>query len=303
VTLGPRENPVTFASTWNWASTLVIAAMTSSLAAVRAFGGVPGASSDAGGRRYGRFGAVVAAPAAGAATGAGSAAASAWTGSGSTAGTSPEKRRTASSARSSSSSRSNPLDRTTGSTTSVDSTTGVSKAFSPGFFARRHHGIEVWSSGSNPRSVRDPNSAGPVSRGCFGCGSGSSAPNRYAYSSRRRAPSRFGGVFVMMNSDSTSMRAASTTAIQSAPIAANGQASIQPTTPPPAASAGAPSEGCGWPPKAWQSTLTLDSRIAPPMPRRPLSWTVDGWRNSHTANISMMTGRANATRPSRPPKV
>ena len=40
-----------------------------------------------------------------------------------------------------------------------------------------------------------------------------------------------------------------------------------------------------------------------PMPMRVLSWTRAGCRNSQTANISMMTGSANATRPNRPPKV
>jgi hypothetical protein len=39
------------ALTSNWPSTLVIAAMTSSFAAVRVFGGVPGARTDAAGSR------------------------------------------------------------------------------------------------------------------------------------------------------------------------------------------------------------------------------------------------------------
>ncbi len=40
-----------------------------------------------------------------------------------------------------------------------------------------------------------------------------------------------------------------------------------------------------------------------PMPMRVLSCTLDGCRNSHAANSSMMTGSAKATRPNRPPKV
>jgi hypothetical protein len=50
VTVGPRENPVTFASTWNWSSTAVIWRTTSSFAAERAFAGAPAASVDAAGR-------------------------------------------------------------------------------------------------------------------------------------------------------------------------------------------------------------------------------------------------------------
>jgi hypothetical protein len=49
----------------------------------------------------------------------------------------------------------------------------------------------------------------------------------------------------MMNSESTSSTQARMTANQVAPIEANGQASIQPITPPPAASAPAPSAGSG----------------------------------------------------------
>ena len=45
VTVGPRENPVTRASTWNCCSTLVIAATTASFAAERALCGVPAASA------------------------------------------------------------------------------------------------------------------------------------------------------------------------------------------------------------------------------------------------------------------
>ena len=114
---------------------------------------------------------------------------------------------------------------------------------------------------------------------------------------------RFGGVLVMMNSESTSRPLARITVNQVAPIDANGQASIQPTTPPPAASAPAPSAGSGWPPNTWQSTLTLLSMIAAPMPRRPLSCTLEGCRNSQTAKTSMMTGSAKATRPKSPPNV
>ncbi|MEZ5190991.1 MAG: hypothetical protein R2717_09310 [Schumannella sp.] len=108
---------------------------------------------------------------------------------------------------------------------------------------------------------------------------------------------------VMMKSERTSIPAARMTASQSAPIDAKGHDSIQPMTPPPAASAPAPSAGSGWPPNTWHSTLRLLSMMAPPMPSRPLSCTVEGCRNSQTAKISMMTGSANATRPKSPPKV
>ena len=49
VTVGPRLNPVTCASTWNCSSTSDSAATTMSLARVRAFGAVPGRSSAVGG--------------------------------------------------------------------------------------------------------------------------------------------------------------------------------------------------------------------------------------------------------------
>ena len=49
VTVGPRLNPVTCASTWNCSSTSDSAATTMSLALVRCFGAVPGRSSAVGG--------------------------------------------------------------------------------------------------------------------------------------------------------------------------------------------------------------------------------------------------------------
>ena len=51
VTDGPRLKPVTTASTWNCLSTSVIAATTSSLAALRARGGVPATRTDGEGSR------------------------------------------------------------------------------------------------------------------------------------------------------------------------------------------------------------------------------------------------------------
>src|SRR5204862_4621119 len=52
VTVGPRVNPVTCASTWNCSSTSVSAATTMSLARVRCFGAEPGRSSAVGGSVY-----------------------------------------------------------------------------------------------------------------------------------------------------------------------------------------------------------------------------------------------------------
>jgi hypothetical protein len=49
VTVGPRVNPITTASTWNCSSTSVSASTTMSLARVRAFGAEPGRSSAVGG--------------------------------------------------------------------------------------------------------------------------------------------------------------------------------------------------------------------------------------------------------------
>src|ERR1700730_14864829 len=49
VTVGPRLNPVTCASTWNCSSTSDSAATTMSFALVRCFGAVPGRSSAGGG--------------------------------------------------------------------------------------------------------------------------------------------------------------------------------------------------------------------------------------------------------------
>ena len=49
VTVGPRVNPVTWASTSNWSSTTVSASTIASLARVLAFGAVPGFSSADGG--------------------------------------------------------------------------------------------------------------------------------------------------------------------------------------------------------------------------------------------------------------
>ncbi len=50
VTVGPRLNPVTWASTWNCSSTSVRAATTMSLARVRALGALPGRSRAMGGK-------------------------------------------------------------------------------------------------------------------------------------------------------------------------------------------------------------------------------------------------------------
>jgi hypothetical protein len=52
VTVGPRLNPVTSASTWNCSSTSDSAATTMSFALVRCFGAVPGRSSAVGGSVY-----------------------------------------------------------------------------------------------------------------------------------------------------------------------------------------------------------------------------------------------------------
>ena len=52
VTVGPRLNPVTCASTWNCSSTSDSAATTMSFALVRCFGAVPGRSSAVGGSVY-----------------------------------------------------------------------------------------------------------------------------------------------------------------------------------------------------------------------------------------------------------
>ena len=51
VTVGPREKPVTRASTWNWSSTLVMARTVSSFACDRALCGVPAASAFTDGSR------------------------------------------------------------------------------------------------------------------------------------------------------------------------------------------------------------------------------------------------------------
>ena len=49
VTVGPRLNPVTWASTWNCSRTSDSASTTTSLARVRCFGAEPGRSSAGGG--------------------------------------------------------------------------------------------------------------------------------------------------------------------------------------------------------------------------------------------------------------
>src|ERR1700733_6897574 len=54
VTVGPRLNPVTCASTWNWSSTSDSAATTLSLARVRGLGAEPGLSRGVGGRVAGQ---------------------------------------------------------------------------------------------------------------------------------------------------------------------------------------------------------------------------------------------------------
>ena len=56
VTVGPREKPVTRASTPNCSKTPLMAATTRSFASDRAFGGSPCASAATDGRRYGACG-------------------------------------------------------------------------------------------------------------------------------------------------------------------------------------------------------------------------------------------------------
>ncbi len=85
--------------------------------------------------------------------------------------------------------------------------------------------------------------------------------------------------------------------------AESGHARSQPSTPPALASCTIPSDGIGCELKTWHSPETETSRIPRPMPMRVLSWTELGWRNSQAANSTMITGRAYATRPKRPPNV
>ena len=101
-----------------------------------------------------------------------------------------------------------------------------------------------------------------------------------------------GGVFVMMNSDSTS--STMTIAVAPYPVvsAISGAPRSQPRMPPAMASEAMPSDGAGPPPKMWHSALTEISSTPRPMPMRPLSFTDDGCRNSQIANSSMMTGSA-----------
>src|SRR5690606_29280282 len=56
VTVGPRENPVTLASTLNCSSTLVICAMVRSVASERVTGGGPALSTPGDGSTYGAAG-------------------------------------------------------------------------------------------------------------------------------------------------------------------------------------------------------------------------------------------------------
>ena len=114
---------------------------------------------------------------------------------------------------------------------------------------------------------------------------------------------RFGGVLVMMSSDSTTSRMTTIVAPTGVMSRMSGCASIQPRMPPARASTAMPSLGSGWPPKMWQSADTDRSSTPSPMPMRVLSCTELGCRNSHTANSSMTTGSANATRPNSPPNV
>ncbi len=182
VTEGPRLKPVTAASTWNCLSTSVIAATTSSLAAERDLGGVPGVSRDAAGSRY----AAVDCRGAGAATGTSNSPATPFSLAeelkpGSSPGpssrrviaagsTSPVNRLTASSALSRSSRRSMPnswsLEAGSMMSVACDSTgfsrpiTGLSNAAGSSEcvdLLRRHHGIDAGSSSPRPRSVSEPN--------------------------------------------------------------------------------------------------------------------------------------------------
>ena len=114
---------------------------------------------------------------------------------------------------------------------------------------------------------------------------------------------RFGGVFVTMRSESTRSTITTAAAPTSVMSMMSGCASIQPRMPPARASTIIPSRGSGWPPNRWHRPETVRRSSASPMPMRVLSCTELGWRNSHTAKSSMMTGSANATRPTRPPNV
>jgi len=53
----------------------------------------------------------------------------------------------------------------------------------------------------------------------------------------------------------------------------------------------------------WHIPLTLAISRPSPIPMRVLSCTLAGCRKSHAANRIMITGKAKATRPTRPPKV
>ncbi len=88
-----------------------------------------------------------------------------------------------------------------------------------------------------------------------------------------------------------------------APIAAAGQVTSQPSTPPESARRAAPSVGAACPAAYQQMPETHTSRITPPRPMRVLSFTDDGCLKSHTAKSTMTTGSAAATRPNRAPKV
>ena len=104
----------------------------------------------------------------------------------------------------------------------------------------------------------------------------------------------------MMNSESIITRMNTATAPGADSTFTNELPKIQPTMPPPIASA---PPGWGCPPKMWQRPLTETSSRLSPTPMRPLSSTDDGCRNSQIANSSMITGSAKASRPNSPPKV
>ncbi len=115
---------------------------------------------------------------------------------------------------------------------------------------------------------------------------------------------RFGGVFVMMNSEKMQHdRRRAERPRPATPSWVSGHAAIQPMMPPALASCSLCTDGDGLPLATAQIAETLDSSRMPPMPMRVLSCTVDGCRNSQAANSSMMTGSAKATRPNRPPNV
>ncbi len=150
----------------------------------------------------------------------------------------------------------------------------------------------------------------PLRRDGFSSGSGrssgSGAPNSQVYRSRKRDGIRFGGVFVMMRSASSSSRMMTAAAPTSVIRRMSGCASIQPRMPPARASTAMPSRGSGCPPKRWQRPETVSSSSPTPMPMRVLSCTELGWRKSQIAKSSMTTGqreRDPAEEPAEGPRV